>query len=453
VARVFNPWWLGFATQDPEKWLGRHGQEYSGRPARDRSISISGNPRRAGTKRGVLLPGPLIHRSARSTDHQELPERTPYTVAVPPQRNQLTVLLGFFAVLSIAVLAIVASYGSFAVFLKVLAGLLFLAPCLAISLFLTIAVHELGHYWAGRAVGFRFEAIQIGPLHWKRDEVKIRFKPDWTRFSGKTDMSWPEQMQSWTRYGIFVAGGPIASLVSAIVSALSVAAGENVWGEFTIWSLRFFAVSNGTGFLMSLMGSGIPGRNNDGDLLRMAWSGTRRAAQSAWQLANTWGEQRLRPRDWEVDKVAKILGRNTDPSLRFWLYRMHFNQALDRGHWAAAQVAMKELLIHLEFASSEWPGELEYDDARLDAAYFTAGYLKDAAKARRLIDRVKEVGTDGMPTARRALIALDFAEGRVERARIRVERAKRKLDPSKWLQDVESDWLDNLVAWQSINSR
>jgi hypothetical protein len=92
---------------------------------------------------------------------------------------------------------------------------------------MAVVVHELGHFLAGRAVGFRFHTLVAGPLGYRMDAgraVRYRVRP--ARLMGFVNMVPDTSEDLERRYFRFILGGPIASLLwTAVVLAAWKASG------------------------------------------------------------------------------------------------------------------------------------------------------------------------------------------------------------------------------------
>ncbi|HUJ30212.1 MAG TPA: M50 family metallopeptidase [Candidatus Acidoferrum sp.] len=86
------------------------------------------------------------------------------------------------------------------------------------GLALIITIHELGHLAAGRAVGFHFKAIRIGPLQFMKSAqgLKVTFQR-LSDLSGFAAIRIDKIQRLGRRYAIFIAGGPLANLLSALL--------------------------------------------------------------------------------------------------------------------------------------------------------------------------------------------------------------------------------------------
>jgi Zn-dependent protease len=83
---------------------------------------------------------------------------------------------------------------------------------------LAVTVHELGHLLAGRAVGFHFSSIQFGPLLFENEYGAIRAQISFDMIGlGYTGMYADRVRKLRRRLLIYIAGGPVANLLTVIV--------------------------------------------------------------------------------------------------------------------------------------------------------------------------------------------------------------------------------------------
>src|SRR5262249_6863086 len=91
---------------------------------------------------------------------------------------------------------------------------------LAFFVFLNLfaLVHEFGHYFAGRSAGLRFRAFTVGPVHvthnGDRKRVTLLDNP---LLGGMVVMTPDDDRDLLRRFTMFIAGGPIASVILTTV--------------------------------------------------------------------------------------------------------------------------------------------------------------------------------------------------------------------------------------------
>ena len=110
-----------------------------------------------------------------------------------------------------------------------------------------VAVHELGHYAAGRLLGFGIleYAIGMGPVVWKTEKKGIQYSlralplGGMCRFYGeddnlpvKQDAPLPFNAQKPWKRAVVVAAGPLMNVVLAVVLAAL------PWGSLGTWRPR-----------------------------------------------------------------------------------------------------------------------------------------------------------------------------------------------------------------------
>lgn len=98
---------------------------------------------------------------------------------------------------------------------------LWVLALLPVLFLLVVGIHELGHVAAGLSQRFSFYGLTIGPFSWKPDaEGKVRFA--WNtqlNVAGGVAMMLPQGTERLRqRFTWFAAGGPLASLLLAVVA-------------------------------------------------------------------------------------------------------------------------------------------------------------------------------------------------------------------------------------------
>lgn len=114
-------------------------------------------------------------------------------------------------------------------------------------LLLATAIHELGHVAAGCAIGFKFESVRIGPISIRRESDRWKVKAEWHLVNGLTSMVPDRMCRVRRRLIIYIAAGPIAGFLSAVIAfeGLRLAIRHEdaflslVLAPFGTWSLLF----------------------------------------------------------------------------------------------------------------------------------------------------------------------------------------------------------------------
>jgi hypothetical protein len=200
---------------------------------------------------------------------------------------------------------------------------------------LVIGLHELGHLVGGMAVGMRPVSLTAGPLllRWTADGVRPGVNEHWRPAGLARAIPGSTDRLPW-RIGWMVAGGPLANLVTALVTSAALAAVFLAW-QPTKPELRAFLHSPG-GLVAFLFLVQIPAQSlfqglvnllplrsaglySDGARLLMLWRGGERADRwcAIWSLmagyhvgrpAAEWDpaliDRALRPADGSVDELG-----------------------------------------------------------------------------------------------------------------------------------------------------
>ncbi len=89
------------------------------------------------------------------------------------------------------------------------------------SIVCVLFIHELGHVIGGRAVGYQFVYMTVGPITIeKAPNLKIRPNHHWLTFGGVVNCIPPQDRLKniVERHKRFVAGGPVLTGITAIAS-------------------------------------------------------------------------------------------------------------------------------------------------------------------------------------------------------------------------------------------
>ncbi len=293
----------------------------------------------------------------------------------PPElkkRSRLSTLVGYAIPAAIgALLAIWTPDDLFTNF-----NFLLLLPAIYIS----IAVHELGHLLAGAITGMKPGALVVGGIvimnsgdHWS-----VRF--DFKRILGGGFMMPLTQKDRFSpsQFAWMVAGGPIASLALTILcGALSVLHGDYRGG----WTNLLFCL--GLLSMMNLIPMSAGTRKTDGarllDLLRHPDRTEAWIALIAMQSEERRG---VRPRDWDPELVERVLATAPEASEYPYSELLMYYREADLGDQEAALSHMENAL-----AASGRGGKVFSYACYLEAAVASARMRKNAGQSRTWLER------------------------------------------------------------------
>jgi Zn-dependent protease len=257
-----------------------------------------------------------------------------------------------------------------------------LVPLLGILL-LEITAHELGHVLAGKAAGFRFVLLVIGPLRISREGEDLKFgrREAWEPQLGAALSVPTDSHELRRRTALTVAGGPAASLLLGLTSALlSVLFPQSgLPGDLfrmSAWVSLLSAFVN-----MLPLKSG--GHLSDGARIKMLLAGgaasERYCFLSALSGASRTGQ---RPREWDetwMQRINDLADGSFDDAAAS---HISFYWMLDRGEIDGAESTLQRLLA----AAMVLP-EAMHPVLHMEAAFFYAYYRHDLEKARSCLEK------------------------------------------------------------------
>ncbi len=277
------------------------------------------------------------------------------------------------------------------------------------ALFLSVAVHEIGHLVAGKLVGMNPGGIVVCGFMILRSGPGWRFQFDWRRvLSGGLAQPLPKMGDfAPRRYALMVAGGPIATLLTAAIAGIAWKAYDEPagWLSSLFWlNLVLFA-----GILVPMSGP----NKTDGPRI---WMLLRQPEESRRWMAMlqllAQDSQGVEPRDWDAELVELALSYDSaapEQAARemFALYRRadldddagvleHIERALVGSgrcgklvrHWCFSEAAAISALIRGNPAAARtWMARArkvrrpESTDALEAAIAQSEGRFEDAAKS------------------------------------------------------------------------
>jgi hypothetical protein len=256
------------------------------------------------------------------------------------------------------------------------------------TLALTTIVHELGHLFAGLMVGFRFNAIHIGPfsLRLEHGKLKARIRREMLSFGamGATGMHVKTVRRLHRRLLIYLAGGPIANLLSIPAAVLLVNYVfpnlAETWvgtlaAQFTIFSLLAGVVNL------------VPIRSvllSDGARIEMLLRSCDRSRRwlSIAALGNLY-DNGIRAKNWKrtwLRSASSVPDASLDAFTGNWLV---YASANDRKDAAVAAVHLERCL-----ELSQMLPVSTRDLVAQEAAFFAAWFRDDASLADRWVTQL-----------------------------------------------------------------
>jgi hypothetical protein len=296
---------------------------------------------------------------------------------------------------------------------------LFLLP----AFYVVIAVHEVGHLIAAKLTGMDVGGIVIGGFRILKSGERWTFRFEWRHTLGGFAKPLPQKDQCRAaQFAWMVAGGPIASIASAVVLGLLVL---RYGGGTGGWRSCLFGV-----FILSIS-SLIPASNgpNKSDGARLLLLLRHPEQSHSWMAVlkvQTEESRGVMPADWDAELVRQMLA--CDPSAAEYPYC----QLL--GYYRSADEDEKSPRLELlenALARSQKSGKMLRHALFLEAASTSAMILQNVEHANVWLDRARKVRRPDSEASVQAAIAYSQGHYQEALAQLALARAwveKRKLD-------------------------
>ncbi len=306
-----------------------------------------------------------------------------------------------------------------------LSVLALVAPAFVIG----ILVHELGHVAGGKLAGFRFLLLLVGPCKLQRTPEGLRF--GWNanvNVAGGLACMLPEDGTNLRRrMALFIAGGPVASLVLGLAAGLG---GWAWYATFTTMAPPSYAAMMGalglviTGamsvalFAVSALPATAAGFATDGRRLAMlTQKGERAEREAALTILVGLAMSGVRAREYPADLVARLTEHADTTSFGLMGKLMGYYHALDRLEAAKAGAWLAEVV-----AGADALPQMTRESVHAEQAYWWATHGGDGEAARAELARAGHCSFDPA-TKLRAEAAVARAEGDQAGASAKVDAA------------------------------
>jgi Zn-dependent protease len=256
-------------------------------------------------------------------------------------------------------------------------------PCLALA----VIAHEIGHLMAGWMVGFRFSSITIGPIALRVEYGRLRV--GFRRVlpaGGYAGMHIDRIRQLRRRLLRFIAGGPLANLLTAVLAASRLAYSPPRSIALAA-SIELFWMMSALLAIINLLPLGIGMLYTDGARMLMLRSSLPKARRwiSLTAIGNQ-GQNGIRSKFWKrtwVNAAARVGDKSIDDFAANWVAYAAANDRKD------APIAAAHLERCLDLANLLGPSLR--DLVALEAAVFSAWFREDAATAQKWFSQINRL--------------------------------------------------------------
>ena len=322
-----------------------------------------------------------------------------------------------------------------------------------IAAFAVVAIHELGHFLMGLAVGFRLHSMRIGPIALVRETGRWRLTGPRNMMDGLTAMEIVRIPRLHRRMFAYIAGGPGSGFLVSLLCLVPMFAAKPGpgWLGLALASLAFFSLLVSVTNLMPHTSRGVL---NDGARLRMLLRS--REETRRWFAINALLMQAsagIRPRNWNrrwLGCATAIQDRSVDALSANWLAYVAWS---DENNAANAAIHLERCLELIMLAAPDVRELLI-----LEAAIFTAWFRGDAARSEEWLKLVRHPRYLPPLMRIRAEVALDCAHRDFNRAVAKWRRGQDLIQqlPEGRVQSSSShlwsEWLEEIRTRQQTLS-
>jgi hypothetical protein len=251
------------------------------------------------------------------------------------------------------------------------------------SFFIVIAIHEAGHAYAGIKVNFDFRMYVIGPFLWAKEQNRWLFK--WNKnvnTAGGLVICLPIDTYNLNkRFATYAAGGPLASLLLAVLSFLFFVIIKNLNTQnhlgLEITSSLFLLIAVFSFFI--LLATAIPfhtgGFSSDGArVLRILNGGEAARFELLILKMISLSTSGTRPKEIDINELTEALdiAKKLKLPQGVYLHGMLHQAEFDLGNIENAEIHLKNYLADID----EIPAGM-HNIVYLDAVFFYAFAKED----------------------------------------------------------------------------
>lgn len=295
---------------------------------------------------------------------------------------------------------------------------------LPVIYFLMIATHESGHVLGGLLARFRILSFAAAWLRISRkaDGWQIRLVKPQAKVGGMVRATPTHTGNLRRRYSLFVAGGPVANLVTGALALClhqQLAAPDAGALAATLGGYALLNALTIFGWLSVVVGglNLIPFKLKSGHIIdgRHLWQFLRGGPAMHQQLGMLYFQSQmyagLRPRDWDAELVAQFATHHSNSVLDCYAHLLVYSYFLDCNN-------QERLLFHLNRSlDSVASAPVSVQQHVLgEAAYVAAVLTQNAEHARFWLDRAQAAKPFTKEEGLLARAAVAYAEGELEEA-------------------------------------
>lgn len=326
---------------------------------------------------------------------------------------------------------------------------LMMLPLSVIAFFIVIAFHELGHVFAGLSQNFKFRLLTVGPFMFEKELGKLVFKwnTNVNTFGGLALCLPEDQDKLAKRYAFFVAGGPLASILLGILTAILQLVLDIDRTHPAGYLSDFFLFLTCVMTICIAVATIIPyhsgGFTSDGGKMLTLLRGGKKAELEVILLSQiTAASAGIRPALFDPETLLNALTLAEQSPNKPYLHAFLFNHYQDVKDIEKAAYHLEEYLKGVDGVPAGYKASVY-----LDKAWFEARYFKNVDLAREYFNKEKFGPIIPKSQILRAEAAIAYAEGNPELAAAKAKEAINELPKllDKGSAIAEREWLEEML--------
>jgi hypothetical protein len=326
---------------------------------------------------------------------------------------------------------------------------LLLIPVVLMALWITIAIHELGHVLAGISQKFEFRLISVGPVMVEKELGKLQLKRN-TNFNtfGGVALCLPTDQQNLNkRFAVFAFGGPLASVIFGGMLSLYLIFVQLDTASLAVYLLEsFILISCILSFciaLVTLIPTHSEGFTSDGGrILNLLKGGPSAQIEATLLNAIAQATSGVRPSKISPDPILAALNLPNDSPLKPYLNGLLYNHYQDVGELEKASWHLDQYLAGAQFIPKGYVASLY-----LEKAWFEARHTKNLSLAKAYSSREKAGVMVPKSQVLRVEAAIAMGEGNNSLAIKKINEAIKELPKliDKGAAVAEKEWLEQML--------
>ncbi len=300
------------------------------------------------------------------------------------------------------------------------------------SFFFVIALHEGGHVLAGVWMKFDFRMYVVGPFLWDKEQSGWKFK--WNKnvnTSGGLVLCIPTGTHNMSRrFSIYAAGGPVASVLTALVAygiylICRQLEFESIVGQIVTYLWMIIAFLSASIFVITSIPLHAGGFSSDGArIIRFLRGGD--IARFEVLLLKMIGSSMAgsRPSLLNIHELeeARALAIKLDAPMKVYIHYFFYQAALDRHEFDQAEEYLNNYIQEADAIPEGMRGSVW-----IEAAFFYAFVRKDLTRASNYFNQYKPSALIPLAMVHATQAAMAILKNEVTEAVILIDKAMKEI--------------------------